>query len=412
LPCKDSGIETIDAQGAYVTPGGIDTHVHLSQLYEASADSLMKTQITDGKIPDLANYMHDTYDTGTRSAVAGGTTTVVTFASQLRDDDSLVPVVEEYHKLADGQSYCDYAFHIILSNPTKKILEEDLPMMVEKHGITSVKIYMTYKAFQLKDYEILDVLHATRKLGVTTMIHAENADVIDWMTEHLEEQGMTAPYHHGTSRPPIVEAEATVGFPILLINLPYFLSTYSCPLIAMQNRAISFAELMDAPVLLVHISGGHATRIIREAQTRLLPVYGETCPQYLFLLADSMKKEGFEGMNEIRKENKNHYISSAAKNLYKVLNASARPRFVKKLQTKRQSGLVSKMARSRRCHPIMPPSNMVLQEESCEVLLTEAVHKENSNISLTVFLVLKPASRCCSPVEFSRAASPHRSLLK
>jgi dihydropyrimidinase len=155
--------------------------------------------------------MHDTYDTGTRSAVAGGTTTVVTFASQLRDDDSLVPVVDEYHKLAAGQSYCDYAFHIILSNPTKRILEEDLPRMVEEHGITSVKIYMTYKAFQLKDYEILDVLHATRKLGVTTMIHAENADVIDWMTEHLEEQGMTAPYHHGTSRPPIVEAEATVS---------------------------------------------------------------------------------------------------------------------------------------------------------------------------------------------------------
>lgn len=81
---------------------------------------------------------------------------------------------------------------------------------------------------------------------------------------------MTAPHHHGTSRPPIVEAEAT-------------------------NRAISLSELMDAPILLVHISGGHATRVIRDAQTRLLPVHGETCPQYLFLLADSMKKPGFEG---------------------------------------------------------------------------------------------------------------------
>lgn len=107
------------------------------------------------------------------------------------------------------------------------------------------------------------------------------------MTEHLEEQGMTAPHHHGTSRPPIVEAEATVGNPVR--------SHHMSSLICFQNRAIVLSELMDAPILLVHISGGHATRIIRDAQTRLLPVYGEKCPQYLFLLADSMKKEGFEG---------------------------------------------------------------------------------------------------------------------
>ncbi|KAK5452406.1 hypothetical protein LTS15_007472 [Exophiala xenobiotica] len=271
LPAHDSAAtEILDAEGAFITPGGIDTHVHLSQLYEASVDSLMRTQITNGKIPDLANYTNDTYDTGTRSAVAGGTTTVITFASQLRNDESLVPVLEEYSKLADGQSYCDYGFHMILSNPTKHVLEVDLPMMVETYGITSVKIYMTYKAFQLRDYEILDVMHAARRLGITTMVHAENADVIDWMTEHLEAQNMTAPYHHGTSRPPIVEAEAT-------------------------NRAIVLAELMDTPILLVHISGGQATRVIREAQTRLLPVHGETCPQYLFLLAESMKQEGFEG---------------------------------------------------------------------------------------------------------------------
>ncbi|EXJ79072.1 dihydropyrimidinase [Capronia epimyces CBS 606.96] len=269
LPATD-GVEILDAEGAYITPGGIDTHVHLSQLYEASVGGLMKTQITNGQIPDLANYTNDTYDTGTRSAVAGGTTTVITFASQLRDDESLVPVLEEYYKLADGQSYCDYAFHMILSNPTKHVLEHDLPMMVEKYGITSVKIYMTYKAFQLRDYQILDVMHAARKLGITTMVHAENADVIDWMTEHLEEQGMTAPYHHGTSRPPIVEAEAT-------------------------NRAIVLSELMDTPILLVHISGGQATRVIHDAKSRLLPVHGETCPQYLFLLAESMKKAGFEG---------------------------------------------------------------------------------------------------------------------
>ena len=163
-------------------------------MYEASVDSLTKTPATNGKIPDLENYTGDTYDTGTRSAVAGGTTTVITFASQLRQDDSLVPVIEEYHKLAEGQSYCDYAFHVILSNPSKRILDEDLKMMVEKYGITSVKIYMTYKAFKLSDYHILDVMHTARKLGITTMIHAENADVIDWMTASVRAKPKAGPF--------------------------------------------------------------------------------------------------------------------------------------------------------------------------------------------------------------------------
>lgn len=83
--------------------------------------------------------------------------------------------------------------------------------MVEKYGITSVKIFMTYESAKLNDYQILDVMHASRKLGITTMIHAENGDVIDWMTDHLEVKNMVAPHHHGTSRPPIVEAEASVS---------------------------------------------------------------------------------------------------------------------------------------------------------------------------------------------------------
>lgn len=175
LPAKD-GVEELQADGAYVTPGGIDTHVHLSQFYEAAVDSLDKTVVTDGNIPDMENYTGDTYDTGTRSAIAGGTTTVITFASQFRGDTSLIPVIEEYHKLANGKSYCDYSFHVIISNPSKEICNNDLQIMVEKYGITSVKIYMTYKSLMLKDYEVLEVMYAARKLGITTMVHAENAD--------------------------------------------------------------------------------------------------------------------------------------------------------------------------------------------------------------------------------------------
>ncbi|KAG1809574.1 uncharacterized protein BJ212DRAFT_592547 [Suillus subaureus] len=265
------GAQEIDAEGAFVTPGGVDAHVHLSQFYEATVGvDIDHSIITNGVIPDPENFVGDTFDTGTRSAVAGGTTTVITFASQMKKDESIIAVIEDYHKLAKDQSYCDYAFHVIITNPTPQIVEGEFPRMVDEYGITSVKLYMTYKPLRLLDYQILDVMYSARKLGITTMVHAENADVIDWMTQHLEQKLMTHPYHHGTSRPPIVEAEAT-------------------------NRVICLAELMDTPILLVHISGGPATKHIRDAQTRLLPIYGETCPQYMFLLADSMRKGDFEG---------------------------------------------------------------------------------------------------------------------
>lgn len=205
------GVEELQADGAYITPGGIDSHVHLSQFYEAAVHPPTRTVVTDGDVLDMEDYPGDKYDTGTASAVAGGTTTVITFASQLREDDSIIPVIEEYHKVAKGKSYCDYAFHVIITNPTPTVLTKDFKAMVEEYGITSVKIYMTYQSLKLNDYQILDVMYTARKLGITTMVHAENADVIDWMTEHLEAQGMTAPHHHGTSRPPIVEAEAVVS---------------------------------------------------------------------------------------------------------------------------------------------------------------------------------------------------------
>lgn len=200
----------IDAEGAYVTPGGVDAHAHLNQWYDPPVGAPQKTIATDGEIPNLEDYAGDTYTTGSLSAIAGGTTTIISFASQFREDESLIPVIDEYHKLAAGKSYCDYAFHVIVTNPTQQVLEKDLKTMVEEYGITSVKIFMTYPTAKLNDYQILDVMHVARSLGITTMVHAENADVVEWMTEQLEKKGMVAPYYHGTSRPPLVEAEATV----------------------------------------------------------------------------------------------------------------------------------------------------------------------------------------------------------
>ena len=153
-----SSTSILDAEGAYITPGGVDSHVHLEQPNTPTGD---------------------TWETGTRSAICGGTTTVLAFVSQARHHDSLIPLVEEYSARAKGNSYCDYGLHIILTNPTQQILQEELPSLARDQGITSIKLYMTYNVMKLNDREILDIMVATRKLGMTTMIHAENHDMID-----------------------------------------------------------------------------------------------------------------------------------------------------------------------------------------------------------------------------------------
>ena len=245
--------QVLDAEGAYITPGGVDSHVHLAQ-----------SESPDG----------DNFETGTRGAVAGGTTTVLAFASQRRTDDSLFPVLEAYHGKARGQSYCDYGFHFILTNPTQHIVNEELPVLVQREGISSVKLYMTYEPMKLEDRAILDIMMAARLLGITTMIHAENSDMIALITERLEARGLTDPFYHAVSRPQIAEGEAT-------------------------NRAICLAELTDTPVLIVHVSSEMAMNYIREAQTRMLPIHGETCPHYLLLLSERMQAPDFEGAKAV-----------------------------------------------------------------------------------------------------------------
>ncbi|KAJ5463526.1 Hydantoinase/dihydropyrimidinase [Penicillium sp. IBT 31633x] len=241
----------IDAEGAYVTPGGVDAHVHLAE-------------------PELfgKGKSIDDYTTGTRSAIAGGTTTIIAFAPQEKKDPSLLGVLDDAHKKAADNAYCDYSFHMIISNPTQQALDE-FPVLRER-GISSVKIYMTYESLQLRDKEILDVLFQARSYGITTMVHAENGDMLSWMTEKLEAQGLLAPKYHATSRPPLLEGEAT-------------------------NRAIALGQLIGTPILIVHVSSQEATNAIRDAQTRGLPVYGETCPQYLYLTRKNLDLDGFEG---------------------------------------------------------------------------------------------------------------------
>ncbi|WP_343585444.1 dihydropyrimidinase [Herbaspirillum sp.] len=246
----DAGAEEIDAAGMLVLPGGVDAHCHLDQ-----------------PMPE-GMRMADDFFTGTRSAACGGTTTVIPFAAQEKGG-SLRAAVEDYHRRADGKAVVDYAFHLIVADPTPQVLNEELPRLI-REGYSSFKIYMTYDDLKLSDHEILKVLTVAREHKALVMIHAENSDCIAWLTERLNDEGHTAPKYHAVSRPMAVEREAT-------------------------HRAITFSELADVPILIVHVSGREAIEQIRWAHGRGLPIYAETCPQYLFLSEHDLGGEGYHG---------------------------------------------------------------------------------------------------------------------
>ena len=239
----------IDAAGRIVTPGGVDAHCHLDQ------------PTTDGSV------MADDFLSGTVSAAFGGTTTVIPFVFQPKGQP-MQPAVTDYHARAAGKPVIDYGFHLIVTDPSPQVLA-DLPRLVDE-GYTSFKVYMTYDDLKLGDRQILDVLALARRHGALVMVHAENDDCIAWLTERLEDQGRTAPIFHTQAHAAIVEREAT-------------------------HRAVSLSEIVDAPILIVHVSGAEATAQIRAAQGRGRRIFAETCPQYLFLTAEDLGAPGFEG---------------------------------------------------------------------------------------------------------------------
>ncbi len=245
------GAREIDAARRVVTPGGVDGHCHLDQ---PSAEPIVSA---------------DNFDTGTRSAACGGTTTVIPFAAQQKGH-SLREAVDDYHRRAEGKAHIDYAFHLIVSDPTEEVLKNELPQLI-REGYTSFKMYMTYDDLKLNDGQILDVLAVAKEHGAMPMIHAENADCIEWLTKRLEGSGMIAPRFHALARPLMVEREAT-------------------------HRAIALSELVDVPMLIVHVSGKEAVEQIRWARGHGLRVLAETCPQYLFLTAEDLGiDDSYEG---------------------------------------------------------------------------------------------------------------------
>jgi len=217
----DKGRREIDATGLIAVPGGVDAHVHFDQ------------DTADGSV------FCDDFESGSRAAAAGGTTTIVPFAYQNKGQP-LRDAVNKYHHRAEGKSLIDYAFHVILTDPSEKIMGQDFAALVAD-GYTSFKLYMTYDGMKLTDREMLDALAAARREQAMLMIHAENSDCISWLTERLEWKGMTAAKFHATSRPFVVEREAT-------------------------HRAISLAELLDAPTVLpLSRSGMHAVHAVIDA---------------------------------------------------------------------------------------------------------------------------------------------------
>jgi dihydropyrimidinase len=224
----DGAQREIDATGKLVMPGGIDSHVHIAQ---PSGPGIV---------------MADDFESATRSAAIGGNTTVIPFALQPRGA-SLSASVADYHKLADGRCLIDYGFHLIVTDPTPTVLGQELPALV-LDGYPSFKVFMTYDDMVLTDRQLLEVFSVAKEHGALVMVHAEGYDSIKFMIDRLERDGKTAPYYHGASRPELVEREAT-------------------------HRAISHAELIGIPIMIVHVSGREAVEQIRWARQKGLTIY-------------------------------------------------------------------------------------------------------------------------------------------
>lgn len=271
LDCAD---EIIDASGLFVLPGGIEAHCHINEPPIGKVESA------------------DTFETGSRSAACGGNTTFIPFAVQARGQ-SLLEVIDDYHKLAEGNSYIDYGFHLIVADASERVLSQELPQAI-KDGFTSFKVFMCYEDVKIDDREILEVLTVARREGALVMVHAENDNCIAWLGKKLEDLGQIEPKYFAKAHGYAVEREAT-------------------------HRAISLAEVVDAPILIVHVSSAEAMEQVRWARNKGLNVLAETCPQYLFLKEEDFDRPGWEGSKFIcspppREESNQGQLWQALKN--------------------------------------------------------------------------------------------------
>jgi dihydropyrimidinase len=241
--------QVLDASGKLVLPGGIDVHTHLDMPFGGTTSA-------------------DDFETGTRAAAFGGTTTLIDFAIQYKGQP-LRQAFDTWMSKAAGKAVCDYAFHCIVTDISGGQLLEMNDLVRE--GVTSFKLFMAYPGvFMLDDGSIFKALQRTSQNGGLVCMHAENGSAIDVIVQQALAEGKKAPKYHALTRPTTAEAEATA-------------------------RAIALAEMAGAPIYIVHLSCNDALEKVREARDRGLPVYAETCPQYLYLSIENFDAPGFEG---------------------------------------------------------------------------------------------------------------------
>ncbi|MGB0386516.1 MAG: dihydropyrimidinase [Ardenticatenaceae bacterium] len=246
-----AGDEVVDASGCLLFPGGVDVHTHLDMPIG----------------PDSATC--DDFYTGHRAAAFGGTTTHVDFANQTRGE-SLRLTLDKWEARAAGKAVIDYGFHVTILDPTPAVLAE--MSQLRAWGVNTIKLFLAYKArgMMLDNEQFFVLCRKAAQLGLLPLVHAEMGEVIDLLEREAIAAGRTAPRWHATVRPAIAEAEAT-------------------------NRAIALARMAGSALYVVHVTCRGSLEAIRRAQAEGAPIYGETCPQYLFFTADDLARPDFEG---------------------------------------------------------------------------------------------------------------------
>lgn len=231
-----SGDKVVDAQDAYVMPGGIDPHTHL-------------------EMPFMGTTTAETWESGTHAAISGGTTLIVDFV--IPDTGGMIKALDAWEGRASRQSLCDYSFHMCVTGWSKRHFEE--MEQVVGRGVNSFKHFMAYKgALMVNDDEMFASFQRCAALGALPLVHAENGDIIAALQQNFLEKGVRGPEAHSYSRPPEVEGEAT-------------------------NRAIMVADAAGVPVYIVHTSSEQAHEAIRRARQKGMRVYGEPLIQHLLL---------------------------------------------------------------------------------------------------------------------------------
>lgn len=244
-----SADETIDANGLYILPGGIDVHTHM-------------------ELPFMGTYSSDDFETGTLAGLFGGTTSIIDFAIQ-RKGDSLKNCVREWHEKALGKAVSDYAFHVAVTDYNDNTRKE-IPDIIND-GIPSFKAFMAYKgSLMIDDRQLVDLLETTKRCGGLISVHAENGDLVDYLTQKFKKEGNLTPHYHPLAHAAIAEEEAA-------------------------SRAMDLANYVGADIYIVHTTCKGVLERAIEKMRRNGRVYIETCPQYLLLDDSCYDEPGFNG---------------------------------------------------------------------------------------------------------------------